>query len=250
MTIKKVCSWLIAVTAVSLPPILFSGCASAKYQPVVKAPGNIPKPDFIQVNRLAVDAGDVKADDGLLADLSDSLDETPRSKREKEIGARVAEVFSEQLLRDLRVLGINAHPATSTEKPTAKTLIIKGAFTHLNEGDQTQRVVIGFGMGATKLQARLEAWQDGKKVAIGEVESTPGMRPGIIVPVGIGAAAKTIAVSSTVGAGAQMTGEYLSGLEEDAVRAADKVAKRIAEAYVKRGWLPPERLDRLDSILP
>jgi hypothetical protein len=120
-------------------------------------------------------------------------------------------------------------------------MAIKGTFVALDEGSRLKRMLIGFGSGAADLGAVVEGFQmreDGlHPLGSGEVVAGGGHMPGILVPVGAGAAAGTAATSAVISGSVNVVKEAgPETIEGAADRTADEVADTIEAVYKKRGW--------------
>jgi hypothetical protein len=125
--------------------------------------------------------------------------------------------------------------------PPANALILKGQFLSVDEGDRAKRMVIGFGAGSSELVARVQAYQATetglRRIAEAEAEASGSKKPGMVIPVGVGAAAGTAATSAVISGGMNVTTEVRGGLEADAGRLAEKIAERAEAFYQRQGWL-------------
>jgi hypothetical protein len=213
------------------------GCASARVKPENKAPMDVQKPDFLIIERFAVSQADVKLDRGVSAKMARGLVRSP-SLEERHVGAAVAAVLEEELVRQLRQAGISAYVDSYAPTATDSTAVVAGHFVTVDEGDRTQRVLIGFGLGGSKLRMRYEIIQGESVAANGEVSTSSSLKPGILPAVGVGAAAGTVVVSAAISGTAAVASEaLLQSVEADAKRAAKAAADSIIQGYKKRGWL-------------
>ena len=76
---------------------------------------------------------------------------------ERRVGAAVATVMEEETVRLLRAAGIPAYVDSYAPTASGTTALIQGQFLSVDEGDRTQRVVIGFGLGGSRLQMKFQA---------------------------------------------------------------------------------------------
>jgi hypothetical protein len=203
------------------------------------APSDAPQPDFLIVERFAVSPWDVKLDRGLSAKALRGLQERALNDEERQVGAAVATVMEEETVRLLRQAGIAAYLDSYAPTASRTTALLQGQFLSVDEGDRTQRVWIGFGLGGSKLQIKMQVLQGGWVVAEGEVQTTSNLKPGMVASLGVGAAAGSIGTAAAIGGGLAVGSEVLLvSVEKDAKRAAKAVADRLIQAYKARGWLP------------
>ena len=156
------------------------GCAGARVEVTQQAPSYVPQPDFIIVERFAVSPWDVKLDRGLSAKALRGLQERDLNDEERKVGAAVATVMEEETVRLLREAGIPAYLDSYAPTATRTTALLQGQFLSVDEGDRTQRVVIGFGLGVSKLDRKMgppskAAWLSTE----GEVQTTSSLKPGM-----------------------------------------------------------------------
>ena len=110
----------------------------------------------------------------------------------------------------------------------------------MDEGDRTQRVWIGFGLGGSKLQIKMQVLQGGLVVTEGEVQTTSSLKPGMVASLGVGAATGSIGMAAAIGGGMAVGSEaLLVSVEADAKRAAKAVADRLNRVIRIGGWLRP-----------
>jgi len=229
-------AWLL-LAVLSLFAVLEAGCASATVTRT-RGAGPLPKPDVIVVREFAVTPDEVTLDKGVMASaIRDSKGQAP-SEEEVEVGHLVADKLATSLVEELCAADIPAVRATSSIRISDTTAILEGQFLTINQGDQTKRVWVGFGLGGSQVRTRMQVVQGGKVVAEAETATKSSLKPGMLVSLGSSAAAGT-ATSVVVGAAGQGVSEvFLSNVEADAKRTAKEVAKKVREAYKKRGWLP------------
>lgn len=221
------------LTSVVVSGLVSMGCASANVKSSQSAAENLPKPSVILVYDFAVDPADVEGSD---------RSAEPASAEELELGRATAVSLSEQLVEKLTKKGIHAERANEGREASLNAVLIKGQFLDVDKGSRWKRVVIGFGAGSSKLEARVQAYQvqpDGstRRIAEAEAESTGSKMPGMAVPVGVGAMAGTALVSVAVSGGMNIVKEARGGMHADAGRMAEQIAERIIAYYERHDWL-------------
>jgi hypothetical protein len=70
-----------------------------------------------------------------------------------------------------------------------------------------------------------------------EASAEGNKMPGMAVPVGAGAMMGNVARSAAISGGMNVVQEVTGGLESDAGRLAEQIAKRAAAFYTRQGWL-------------
>src|SRR3954471_16252508 len=141
-----------------------AGCAKANVE--AKGTGSfLHEPDMLVVNNFAVNPADVKLDRGMLATSMREDGNRPPSEEEAKVGALVSERLAATLVEELREVGIKAVRPGPAVKPTDLTIILNGTFLTVDQGNQSERVWIGFGMGGSQLRTRIQALQGGHVIA-------------------------------------------------------------------------------------
>ena len=141
---------------------------------------------------------------------------TPKTQMELELGRKVAVALSENLVIELGKYGILAERASAPPSGQGPVLIVKGQFLSIDEGNATQRMVIGFGLGRSVVRAHGQVYEvspRGNKFLsdfFSEVKSSrkPGMGP----MVGVGAVAGTAATAAAVSGGLSVSSEMADAL--------------------------------------
>ena len=123
---------------------LFTGCASTDVTSQSEYQGFLPRPRQVLVYNFAVSPDEVTLDSGIGADIQGLVEKAPpRTDQERAIGRQVADALANHLVTEIQALGLPASRASGPPPSGGNTLAIKGQFVSINEGDQTERVVIG-----------------------------------------------------------------------------------------------------------
>ena len=216
-----------------------SGCASTKIEPGrVMAPlDNLPKPPVMLIYNFAVDADKVIVDTSGPSLVSGDGDPSERL----ETGREVQSSFSKALVAKLNEKGIHARRAKRDTQPELHSLIIKGQFLIIDEGDAMARTVVGFGRGSTELRIAVQTYQATesglKQLVVGEGTSEGSKKPGMLIPVAGGAVLGNAARSAVVSGGISIVSEATGKLKADINRLVDELAERAVQFYIDRGWL-------------
>ena len=125
----------------------------------------------------------------------------------------------------------------SADLPT-NTLVIRGQFTTIDEGNRSKRIMIGFGRGASDVQAEVVVLltTKGQPIVLSQfvVNSASGYKPGAAA--GMGAAGVSAATTgASVAAGS--AGQTSATVEGDASRMAREVARQIEQVMVDQKWI-------------
>jgi hypothetical protein len=218
--------------------VILGGCPKAYVTQTRATVGPLPRPDMIVVYDFAVTPAEVKLDQGIMQKALRDSSSRAVSKEETVLGHAIANKLSEDLVAELRKAGIAATRAGLQVYPSATTVVLTGEFINIDEGDQTKRIWIGFGLGGTELQTRVQLIQGGQLIAEGETKTRSSLKPGMLVSGGLAAGAESV-VPLVVGGTVHTVSETVRGtIEADAARTAEQVAERVKKAYQERGWLP------------
>lgn len=223
--------------------LLCAGPAVAQTHPDWTAPaGSGSPPDRVIVQDFAVAPEDVKLDDGVVATirrerprLLGMLNNQP-STDEQQLGiARsIADIFAIDLVEALQARSLRASRSGVAPATTPATLFVQGHFTALDEGSKAQRLAVGFGVGASQVEAEVQLIQNGAVLAQFAIAATSGHKPGSLAALARGPAA--LAAAGGVRAVLEQTDPTLA---KDVKAAAGKVADRIVATGQAQGWLKP-----------
>ncbi len=197
----------------------------------------VERPGVILVYDFRVSAGDVTVDKA-----GPSITSGPGSPAERsELGVAVSQGLAQALVEELGKRGIAAQRADGRTSPPLHALLLKGRFLTVNEGDQSKRMVVGFGAGASELRVDVQVYQEtefgARRISEGEAKASGSKMPGMAVPVGAGAAAGRAATSAAISGAMSVTREIRGGMSADTKRLAEKIADRAEAFYERQGWL-------------
>jgi Domain of unknown function (DUF4410) len=234
---------LLAVLALSF----LAGCAPTQVQQTREAPSGLPRPDHILVYDFAVSPQEVELDQTLSAEIKQRYEHTQNANRtpqELKVGHTVAYVVAEELVKKIQSYGLWAERAMGTPPSSGNTLLIKGQFLSIDEGNRAERVLIGFTAGRTEVQADVQVYETmlgGER----KVESLTGSgesaeKPGMAEMMGLGAITHHLLASTLVsGTVAGVSEAKFDTVEDDGRRLADKIAADLGQFFVEQRWIPP-----------
>ena len=219
---------------------VLAGCASAKMTSTHPYAGaQLARPDRILVDDFGATAGDVPGDSALAAEPTDAM---PQTAQEAALGQKLGAEVARQLALDLRNMGLPGVQAAGQPPPQPGDLVVKGLFYGVKEGNEAERILVGFGSGAADLRTAVEVYQltpDGlRSLAGGTTDSGSGKTPGMVAPLAVFAATANpigLVVVGGIKAYGQMSGR--TTIEGDAKRTADEIAARFKEGAEKQGWI-------------
>jgi len=218
---------------------LLMGCASTDVRTVrTDIGGLLPRPNRVLVYDLAVSPEEVKLDGGISARAIGAAKGSSRTEQEIATGRSVARAFSVHLVKEIRKLGLNAERAAGSPRQSGDDVAIAGHFLSIDEGNRSERVMIGLGAGRTEVQAEVSIYQNGYVVEQLEADAKSGRKPGAAETMGAGAAAGNLAASAALSAGVAGASEaFGANVEADAARAAKEVANKLEAFFVREGWI-------------
>jgi hypothetical protein len=77
-------------------------------------------------------------------------------KDPKALARELVDSMSKAIVKDLTKAGLNARRLAPDEPIPASGWLVRGVFTNVNQGNQLERAVIGFGKGKTDLQVLVD----------------------------------------------------------------------------------------------
>jgi hypothetical protein len=221
---------------------LLAGCASTNVtaRRGYTAGERLPRPGRIIVYRFAATPGEVPSD----AAISGSYERRskPQSSKEVRLGRTLGASVATELVNHILKMGMPAELAGKRPSPREGDLLIQGEFVKIDEGSRLKRMVIGFGAGSGELKTHVETYQitGGKpRLLFGKkTRATGGRMPGMMVPVGVGAAAGRAGPSAAVSGGLNVAQEIgPESLRSMAKQTAKEIAKVLSQDFARQGWI-------------
>jgi len=203
----------------------------------------LAKPGEVRVDDFKVLPGAISIDDSLAARLhrhhqlrkGQDVDSTPDI-----LAQHVQAAFSEALVAELDKANIPVAKRAGAGvgvgvgdggDATAPDLIVAGEFVAMDEGSETQRVMVGFGLGASDVKAHVTVStmsQEGSVVLLAfDMTAESNKKPG---------AAITSSTSLATGAAKKAFGDRKSKVENDAARMGTLAARQIEGVISDRKW--------------
>jgi len=218
------------------------GCAPTSANLTYQTLGPLPRPERVLVYEFAVSPEEVQLDRGLGADLERMAQGTPRTEAEIQIGRQAARALADELVKQINAMGLPAQRVRGAPNYWGYSLLIEGQFISINQGNRTERTVIGLGAGATQVQTRVQVYETRKwgleRVEDFITEARSGYKPGMAETMGAGAAAGNLAASAAVSVAGTVASEMLSAnVKADAERTAKDVANQLQAYFVQQGWI-------------
>ncbi len=109
----------------------------------------------VYVSDFDLETSNLKSENGLPLSLPKlpGLPPFPGTPKDPETRAReLVDSMSRTLVKELNRAGSNARHLDRNDRIPASGWLVRGVFTHVNEGNQLSRALIGFGAGKTDVQ--------------------------------------------------------------------------------------------------
>jgi Domain of unknown function (DUF4410) len=201
-------------------------------EPLSKPGGIVIKDFIVPADAVTIDNSVAerihKRHEFLLDVVKGSHPETPEEVVQASFGDAVVEELAKTSFSTQRKAEVGADLPTNT-------LVIQGQFTTIDEGNRSKRIMIGFGRGASDVQAEVVVLltTKGQPIVLSQfvVNSASGMKPGAAAGMGVNGAA----AATSVAAGS--AGQSGATVEGDASRMAREVARQVEQVMADQKWI-------------
>jgi hypothetical protein len=196
----------------------------------------LPQPAQIVLDDFGVPVDAVTVDDSLAARLhrrhlqraGKDDDSTPQI-----LAQHVQAAFFDGLSAELKKVNVPSHRGVGAAGDGAgSALVVSGAFTAIDEGNEVKRIMIGFGRGASDIKAHVtvSSVTAGRATVVLELDMTSesNKKPG---------AAVTSEGSLAAGTAEKAIGDRKSKVEADAQRMGKLVAKQVEGLVTEQKWV-------------
>jgi hypothetical protein len=185
---------------------------------------------------------DVQLDRGLGGQVEEMAKGSPRTEQEIQLGQQAARALSNELVARINAMGLPARRVVGAPSRWEKALLIEGQFVSIDQGNSTERNVIGLGAGRSQVQTLVQVYETrgAQLVRLQEfsTDAASGIRPGAAETMGMGAAAGTLAVSAAVTAAGTVASEAFGAtVQADAERTAADIADKLKTYFTEQGWI-------------
>jgi hypothetical protein len=223
--------------------VALAACTSAGSQ-METASRTLPRPQVVVVDTFAVSPDEVKLDEGLSTEIEQAVRErrgTSRTQQELQAGHQVADAIADKLVVEIRDMGLRAERGSAVPAGTQNALLIKGQLVSIDEGNRTERVIVGLGAGRSDVRSQIQVYEvtpaGSRLVDTIEVDAKSGLTPGMAETMGVGALAGHLVVATVVGGGVHVASEAVgTNVVADADRAAKGIAKQLSHLFAREGW--------------
>ena len=235
----------LAGTAVLAGSLFSAGCASA--MPEVQTSGTMPavKAEIVYVYAFDAAADQVKLDEGgMVKKLMSAGDGTSAAQKQQQTALAAREQLADALVQQLQSIGVPAMRVDGPAPAGRNALIIEGQFEKIDAGNHRRRILIGLGAGKSEMGASVAvlyqpACGTPQPLATFSAKADSGHMPGVAETAGVGAVAGQGATSVAVSGGLHGVSEAKhDAVSSNTARLAKSIAKQLAAASEKNGWLP------------
>jgi Domain of unknown function (DUF4410) len=220
------------------------GCAGAQVtQSSSAAPISATPPTAVVIYPFAVDAADVSLNSSIFQVAYRNMSGQNQNAAQEQLAHQTAQNICIQVAANLTQKGITTTCLQRGTPPTgSKVLILDGQFTDISEGNRLRRMVIGLGVGASKVDTVVQVIQ---KTPQGTTEildfatsADSGYMPGagITGPAGAAAGGTAAAVSLGVNVAAGGVKNVTSSTGYLVDKTSDQIVQQMTNYYKRQGW--------------
>jgi hypothetical protein len=203
----------------------------------------LPRPGNIIVYDFAVNEQQVKQYQGIMRQQP-AIKTT--SERERLLGLEVKDALAMELVEGLKGLGFMVERVPRGTRIGDRDLLIDGQLLMIDEGSPFERLVVGFGRGASAVVARVQVYQAPHSRTVLEFmsQSDSGKLPGVAPVLGVGAVTQGGINAGTVVTNATVSGmkTYKSDVARMAAESGEQVVRYLSEFFAKQGWIRPDQV--------
>ncbi len=240
---------LAQILAIILTAVCIGACARTVVRPETEMLNfRLPRPQQIVVYDFAVTDAEATENQEPIKKEVNETSGTSGGEREQGMERQVARALAEELVRGLRDLGFAVERKPRGTPIGSRQLLIDGIFLDVDEGNRLKRLVIGFGVGASKVdtEVHVQYGTEHRKLLDFNTHADSGKMPGAAATMGAGA---VVTGGVTAGMAAASVGvgavkEYHSAVERMAGHSADQAVAYLSEFFAKQGWIRPDQVKK------
>ena len=223
-----------------------AGCSKARVvEEQAYAGPRLPSPSRILVRDFAVSPADVQLDQGIRGRVEQTFSSASPTDQRLDAARAAASALAEALVQALRAspdIPVERVPPGAAPMP-GRSLLVDGRLLAVDEGNRTQRTLIGLGRGQSRMAAEarlywIEVGAAPRLIEAFEGTTDSGSSPGMGASLGVGAAARRLATSAAVGGGthAAIEGSRADDVDE-ARRIGTALGAKVRQFCVAQGWV-------------
>jgi Domain of unknown function (DUF4410) len=238
--------------------IVVAGCAGASVAPQTQnGPASAARPSTVFVYDFAVTSAEVTLNQGFFQKTYDNMSDANTAIDQTTLADQTAQALSYQLVAELQAMGLYAIRLPRGTPATGNNiLVVDGQLTDIDQGNKLRRMVIGLGMGQSKLDANVQVYQvvDGVRTQIMDftTHADSGSMPGAAIMGAPGAAVGGAAMVASVGVNVAAGGakNYTSATGIMAKRSADQAANYMSGYFAQQGWVSAADVQKAKIAFP
>jgi hypothetical protein len=223
--------------------VALAACTSTQSQ-MDTAGDMLPPPRVVIVETFATSPDEVKLDEGLSTEVEQAIKAdrgTSRTEQEADASRQVADAIAKHLVVEIRDMGLQAERGSTVPAGTQNAVLITGQLISIDEGNRTERVIVGLGAGRSDVRAHAQVYEvtpAGRQLIDQiEVDGKSGLTPGMAETMGVGGPTGHLLVSTAVSGGMHVVSESMGAdVVADADRSAKGIAKQLAALFAQQGW--------------
>jgi hypothetical protein len=228
------------------PGLGLAACTAPQVEQTAGYSGRrLPRPERIYVVAPGVAAGDVKLDDGVRQRLTQMTSDQTLSQQRLAAGRQAADGVSAEVTAKLQSFGLPAERVTRAPAPSAaRVVIVEGHLLSVDQGNQTQRNLIGFGRGRSSVAVEVQVYyRDGhaapRLISSFEATAQSPRTPGAAGTMGAGMAVGRLAEMAASNAIMSSVSEARSAdVGSEGRRIGDALGLRLGRIFAEQGWIP------------
>ena len=233
------------IAAVSVLAAALAACAPTKLSitPEQGSLEQLPAPASVLVYTFAVSPDEVQLTKGIEPEIAQAMSGTPRTEQEIQLGHAVAQTIADEIVSRVQQMGLAATRADGSPPAYGNNALVQGQLVSIDEGNQTERVVIGLGFGRSNVAANVQV-SSSNAGTVTPIESMmvnaeSGDMPGAAETMGVGGITGHLALSAATTTVGQFANYGLSAsASAEAKRLGDKVADELKAVFQQQGWVP------------
>lgn len=228
------------------PGLALVACTAPQVEQTAGYSGRrLPRPERIYVVDPGVAAGDVKLDDGVRQRLTQMTSDQSIGQQRLAAGRQAAAGVAAEVTAKLQSFGLPAERVARAPAPSgARVVIVEGHLLSVDQGNQTQRNLIGFGRGRSSVAVEVQVYyRDGQAaprlISSFEATAQSPRTPGALGTMGAGAAVGRIAEVAASNAILSSVSEARSAdTGSEGRRIGDALGLRLGRIFAQQGWIP------------
>lgn len=225
--------------------LILSACARTNVDHRTSETRRLPRPDLVVVHEFSVSPDQVALDHNMGLRLQEVMGSQSDASERLRVAREISRIVSQELVKDLQKQGLNVVSASASPGGTGRTLDIEGQFFSIDEGNQRQRMIIGFGLGASEVRVLVQAFEgtgagNGRQLVDDfYITTQSSRRPGLGPMGGGGAVAGNAVAGLALSSTSMLIGARAQTVEADAINLADRISAELGTYFVQQGWTSP-----------